>query len=340
MKNIIVSSLDEKSGKTIVALAIGILTKKRIGYVKPIGNNVVYKNKKVLDYDAILFKEIFSIDEPAEQFCLGMHHSKIIHFYKKPLEEFIKRYRKLAKNRDIVIIEGGEFLWKGSSINLDIATINEKIDGKTIFVLSGDYHEILDKLYYLHKIKDKLRICGIILNKIKSETVQRIQPEIEKLEFEFLGYLPHIKNLRATKIRHIVEKLFAKVVAGENGLDKYVENIFIAALSASEIKSHPDFKKERKLIITGGDRTDVITACFEKRTSGIILTNNIIPSANILAKANEKNIPLISLRPDTYTVAKLVENIQSVILPDEKEKIHEIQKQAQKHLNIEKILAD
>ena len=152
-----------------------------------------------------------------------------------------------------------------------------------------------------------------------------------------MGYLPEIKKLKAVKVSYIAEKLFAKVVAGENGLDNYVENVFIAALSAPEIKRHPDFKKKNKLIITGGDRADVIMACVENGTSGIILTNNIVPSANILARANEKGIPLLSVRPDTYTVAKLVENIQPVILPEEKDKLDEIEKGAE-NIKIEKIL--
>jgi BioD-like phosphotransacetylase family protein len=330
--------LDEKSGKTIVALAIAKLANKKVGYIKPIGNNVIYKDKKVLDYDAILFKELFSMEENAEDLCLGMHHSKILHFYPDAYKEFIKRYDKISHNKDLVLIEGGEFLWKGASINLDVITVCKKINAEVIFVISGDYYELLDKLYYIEKIKDKMQIKGVVLNNVSQEDVNKIREDAKKFGMPFLGFISHIQRLRATRVDHIVKKLFAKVVAGENGLDKYVENVFIAALAASEIKRHPDFKKENKLIITGGDRSDVITACLQKGTSGIVLTNNIIPSSNILAIANEKNIPLISLRPDTYTVVKLIENIQPIILADEKKKLAAIEKEAGQHLNIDEII--
>ena len=95
MRTITISSLDEKAGKTVVGLAIAILSKQRIGYIKPIGNNVIYKDKKVLDYDTILFKEIFGIPESAEELCLGMHHSKIQHYYQK-IQKILIYYREDA----------------------------------------------------------------------------------------------------------------------------------------------------------------------------------------------------------------------------------------------------
>ncbi|HEC77013.1 MAG TPA: hypothetical protein ENI33_07145 [Thermoplasmatales archaeon] len=338
MKNIIVSSMDEKSGKTVVAYAIAKMAKRKIGYMKPIGDNVIYKDKKVLDYDAMLFNNAFKICDNPEELCMGIHHSKILHFYKDVGKEFMRRYEKIGRNKDLFIIEGGEFFWKGASVSLDAFSIAEKIPAEIVFVVSGEYHEIMDEIYYIKRMNE-LPINGIILNKTSIQNAEKFIDEMNKIGIKFLGYIPYIKKLRAMKIRYIVEKMAGNVVAGEKGLDKYAENFFIAALSASEIKRHPDFKKENKLIITGGDRSDVITACIEEKTSGIILTNNIVPSSNILAKANEMNIPIISVRPDTYTISKFVENIQPVILPDEKNKLNEIEKMA-KNIQIDEIIEE
>lgn len=339
MKNFVVSSLDKKSGKTVVSYAIAKLSGKKIGYMKPIGNNVVYKDKKVLDYDAILFKELFSLAQDHEDLSLGMHHSKILHFYDDVHAELLKRHKKLSAGKDIFLIEGGEFFWKGSSVGLDAVSLSSSLNAEILFVVSGDYYEILDELHYINNMADALSIKGVILNKIKEEDVEKLTTDMDKLGLHSLGCIPYIKQLRATRVRHVVETLFAKVVAGEGGLNKYVENVLIAALSASEIRRHPDYRKDNKLIITGGDRSDVIAASLEPGTSGVILTNNIIPSYNILAQANEKAIPLISLRPDTYTVAKLIENIQPIILHDETDKLEAIEETARTYLDINRILA-
>lgn len=321
MKKIVIASLNKNAGKTTVALAIALKSKARIGYMKPFGDNPYYKEKKLSDYDAFLFKELFGIENAVEEFCIGLHHSKIAHFYENIEDELLKRYEALSKGKEMFIIESNEYIWRGASIKLDAFSISEILDANLIFVLNGDYHEIMDKVHHISRMK---RDAGIILNMVKKEDAEKIKEKAEEMGLDYFGYIPYIEKLKAIKVKYVAEKLFAKVIAGEDGLDKYIENIFIAALSAPEIKRHPDFKKRNKLIITGGDRSDVIAACIENGTSCIILTNNIIPSANIIAKANEKEIPLLSLRPDTYTVAKLVENIQPVILPDEKEKIEEI----------------
>ncbi|MEM1513863.1 MAG: DRTGG domain-containing protein [Candidatus Thermoplasmatota archaeon] len=335
MKKIVISSLDKKSGKSVVEIAIGKCVNKKIGYMKPIGSNPVHKEKKIVDYDTLLFKEIFDIDYSIEEMCLGLHHSKILHFYPDVKKEFMKRYEKLSDGKEFFMIEGGEYIWDGAFIGMDALSLASMVNASLIFVLSGDYYEILDKLCYVEKIAKK---SGIIINKVR-ENVEEIEKEILKRKMKFFGYLPYIEELKKIRVSYLVEKIFAKVVAGEGGLGKEIENVFIAALSAPEIKRHPDFGKSKKLIITGGDRTDVITACLEEDTSCILLTNNIIPPATIIAKANEKEIPLLSVRQDTYTVAKMVDALQPSILPDEKEKIEKIEKLGKKHLLIDELIS-
>ncbi len=325
MKKIFIASLSEREGKSTAGISIGLNINKKLGYMKPFGDNPVYKNKKLGDYDALLFKQLFNIDEPMEEMSFGMMHSKIIHYYEDIQKEMEERYKKLSEGKEFFIFEGGENVWRGSSIGFGSIAISSKFNAPLIFIISGDKYETLDKIYYLNSIKN---VAGVILNKATKEEFEIAKEKAEDVGINIFGYIPEIKKLKFMKVSYVVEKLSGKIVAGENGINKYIENIFIAALSSSEIKRHPDFKKKNKLIITGGDRSDVITACIDENTSGIILTNNIIPSSNILAKADREELPLISVRPDTYTVARHIENIPRVILPEEKEKIDEIKKKA------------
>ena len=326
MKNILISALDENSGKTVAAYAIASASGKRFGYMKPMGNNVLYRDKKVIDQDAVLFSSITGASP--EKICIGMHHSKILHFHKNALNEFMRRYEELSAGKELFIVEGGEFIWKGASIGLDAFSISEAINAEVIFVISGDYYEMLDEVEYIKRLQSNLPVKGVILNRVEEEKAMEIKEDVEKHGIKYLGFLPFIRKLGIMRVSYIADKIFGKVVAGREGMEKEVENIFIAALSASEIKRHPDFGKERQLIITGGDRSDVIAACLNERTSAMVLTNNIIPSAPLLARANEMDIPLISVRADTYTVARMVEGIKPVIMPEEREKLQEIEKAA------------
>ena len=325
MKKIVVASVRQKVGKTTISLGIA-KKKENVGYMKPLGDNQIYRKKRLIDYDAFLFKEVFSIDEPVEDFTLGFHHSKILLTFPNVEKEFERRYKSLSKGKDFFIVEGGEDIVRGASIGLDAFSIAKKINAGIILVVAGEAYDIIDDITFANWMANKkgIKIEGIVVNKVKGRDKEKIRKEVKKLGIPILGFVPFIKELNVLKARYIADKLFARVVAGEKGLDKEIESIFIAALSVPEIVRHPEFKKENKLIITGGDRTDVITACLRNKTSCIILTNNIIPPPNILAKADRNDIPLLLLKSDTYSVAKKVEDIEPIILPDETKKIEKV----------------
>lgn len=65
----------------------------------------------------------------------------------------------------------------------------------------------------------------------------------------------------------------------------------------------------------------MIVAALESDTSCVILTNNIVPSLTIIAKASEVNIPLILVPDDTYNLARQIDSMDLVISRNETEKI-------------------
>lgn len=135
-------------------------------------------------------------------------------------------------------------------------------------------------------------------------------------------------------VYYLVDRLFAKVITGEGGLKRVVKNIIIGAWSANVFLQSPVFKKENKLVITGGDRTDMILASLESDTSGIILTNNILPPSNIISKATERNIPLLMVFSDTYQTAKQIENLEPLLTKDDTDKVELLKELCRKHVDL------
>lgn len=88
------------------------------------------------------------------------------------------------------------------------------------------------------------------------------------------------------------------------------------------------------MIITSGARTDMILAALESNAVGIILTNNILPPPNIISKASERDIPLLLVAPDTYEVAKQVDNVQPLLTQDDTTKIDHLVQLITEHVNI------
>jgi BioD-like phosphotransacetylase family protein len=83
----------------------------------------------------------------------------------------------------------------------------------------------------------------------------------------------------------------------------------------------------------------MILASLESDTSGIILTNNIMPPPNIISKASERNIPLLMVFADTYQTAKQIESLEPLLTKDDSEKVELLKGLIQRHINIQEIVA-
>ncbi len=331
MKTIVTASVSPNAGKSTAALGIAQHMDGSIGYMKPLGDNQIYKKKRLVDYDAALFKKVFSIGQPIEEFTIGFHYAKIVHAYPDIADELTRRAEVLSAGTDCFIVEGSYDLVHGRSLDLDTLSVARQLDAGVVLVLTGESSDMLDDLIFAHDAvqRDKVDIIGTVMDRPKEEDLHHVEEALEERSIPLLGTMPYLEELDTMQASYLADKLFAKVVAGSAGLDNPIQHILIGALSATEIQRHPDFKKKNKLIITGGDRTDVIAASLQDpNTSCILLTNNIVPPSNLTAHADKNEVPLLSVRLDTYTAAQKVERIESIILPDETAKVETIKRAA------------
>ncbi len=155
---------------------------------------------------------------------------------------------------------------------------------------------------------------------------------------QVIGAIPYQTDLTHFSVDYLAERLFAKVIAGEGGLNRWVKNIFVGAMSADAALRNPLFQKENKLIITSGDRSDMILAALESHAVGIILTNEILPPSNIMSKAADRNIPLLLVSADTYQVAKQIDSMEPLLTKASAEKIALLGQLIQKHVNLQGIV--
>ena len=186
------------------------------------------------------------------------------------------------------------------------------------------------------------RLAGVVINKVENEAEgslkEEIIPALDEENITYLGHVPKIRQLEKARVSLVVERLHAKLVAGSGGLDKEIEQVLVGALSADAALRMPAFQSQGKMLITGGDRTDLILVSLSEDTSGIILTNNVLPHPRILSKADQLNVPIISVPMDTYTTAKMVEHIVAELLPEDKDKMELIKDIVRKGIKLDKIL--
>jgi hypothetical protein len=343
MDKVVIASIRKSAGKTSSIVGIAGALNKKIAYIKPFGERMLYRKKRLWDYDSSLITSIFGLKEDPVDMSIGFDHSKLRYMYdaEGTRQKLLETIAHISMDKDILFVEGGRDLSYGISVNLDPISLAKYLESKLFVVVSGDEDSILDDLLFFkrHGKLEGVKLGGVIINKVQNlDDFQNIQlPVIQQMELPVAGVIPFRNELNYFSVYYLADRLFAKVITGEGGLRKIVKNIIIGAWSANVFLQNPVFKKENKLVITGGDRTDMILASLDSDTAGIILTNNILPPSNIISKASERNIPLLMVFSDTYQTAKQIENLEPLLTKDDSEKVELLKQLVIQHVKLDMI---
>jgi BioD-like phosphotransacetylase family protein len=340
MNKWVMASMRRSAGKTSVIVGIAAALKKKMAYIKPFGERMLYRKKRLWDYDSALITNLFGLKEDPVDMSIGFDHSKLRYMYDQEgtQKKLLETVANIGKDKEILFVEGGRDLSYGMSVYLDTLSLAKYLGSRLVMVVSGEEDSILDDVLFLKKHVDLagVNLSGVIVNKVQNlEDFQNTHlPVIQKLGVRVLGVIPYQSDLTYFSVYYLADRLFAKVITGEGGLKKVIKNIVIGAWSANIFLQNPLFKKENKLVITGGDRTDMILAALEGDTSGIILTNNILPPSNIISKASEKNIPLLMVFSDTYQTAKQIESLEPLLTREDTEKVELLKQMVENHVQL------
>jgi len=341
VKSLIVASTREDAGKTSTIIALARILNKRFGYLKPLGDRFLYRKKRLWDYDASLLTQLFGLGEEPETISIGFDHSKLRYMYdrKAMFEEFDRIVNQVGADREAVFIECGKDLAYGASVCLDPLTISQETGAPVLILAGGGENEIADDLAFINRFvgSDEANVAGVIINKVvqMEDFCQIHLPEIERLGINVLGMLPYQAEFASVSLSTVADKLFAKVLAGENGLQNRVRSVVVGAMSVGAALVDPHINNPGKLVITSGDRSDMVLAMMEtKGTAGIVLTNDIIPPANILAKASGLNVPLLVVPGDTYSTALQIEKIRPLLRAEDDAQIDSLTTLVSEHVDM------
>jgi hypothetical protein len=308
--------------------------------MKPFGERLLYRKKRLWDYDAALMTNLFEITENPEDMSIGFHHSKLLYM----LDEASTRIRinelavMFGGDKDLLFVEGGRDLAYGVSVHLDPISIAAYLNAPLVIVAGGDEDTVMDDLFLLKKYipLDKIDFKGVVINRIPNpEDFAEVQlPRIRELGMPILGVIPFRRELMYFSVRYLAERLFAKIVTGENQLDSTIKHIFIGSMSVNAATQNPTFAEQNKLLITSGDRSDMILAAIQSSTAAILLTNNISPAPNLIAQAERLRIPILLLPADIYDVARQIDSMEALPTRNDHEKISLVTELIREHIDM------
>jgi len=359
-KKIFIAATMQNDGKTTVSLGLIAALKKRferIGFIKPIGQRYLVEQGYKVDEDSVLIEEVFGIR------C-NIKDMSPVAIEKGFTERFIEKgaaenYAKLiedsfehvAKDNDLVIIEGTGHAGVGSVFDLSNATVARLLATNVILVSSGGVGKPIDEVMLNKALFDRegVNLAGVVVNKVLPEKYDRISRLVklglEKKGLDVFGVLPYQKVLDIPTMREIGEELKILTLYEGDTLDRPTENVLIGAMN---VKDAVKFIKNNSLIIIPGDRDDMIRAVCDihwgklKRDcsiSGIILSGGLMPKQGSLNLMEKSNITVLVTKEDTYSVASRIHSMVVKLKPQDKDKIKIIVDMVEKHVDIDKVLS-
>lgn len=341
MREIVMASMRKGAGKTSMIVGIGKALGKKIGYMKPFGDRLLYRKKRLSDYDSALLMSVFGLDANPEDVSLGFDHSKLNYMFdaESTRRRVTEAAERIGQGRDIVFIESGGDMSYGASVHLDPISIARYTDATLFAVIDGDGNTVLDDISFLRGFVNApdIRFGGVIINKVRDlqEFTDTSLARIGDLGVPVAGVVPFEQDLTYLSVSYIAEGLFAKVITGEQHMSRSVKTLVIGAMSQDAALGSPHLKRSDMLVITSGDRSEMILIAIENNASGVLLTNDILPPASIIAKAEEKKVPLLLVPFDTYETARQVDAMTPLLGKDETGKIDLLCGLAKKHVKLE-----
>ena len=341
MDRFVVTSLRQGAGKTSVIIGIAKALNRKIGYIKPFGERFLYRKKRLWDYDAALITNIFGLEDHPEEMSIGFHHSKLLYMLNEETtrEKLQELLLSAGEGKDLFFAECGKDITYGTSVHLDALSLARELTAELIVVASGDEDAILDDVIFFKKYIQlgEVRCKGIIINKVANaaDFCNTRLPKIVQQGIDVLGVIPYCKELPYYSISYLADRLFAKIITGEESLKQTVKNIFIGSMSVGAALINPLFQEASTVVITSGDRCDMIAAALENRAMAVILTNNIFPPSDLIARAAGMGIPLLLVSADTYEIARQIEGMESLPTKDDLEKIALIEQMVRSHVNLQ-----
>lgn len=253
---------------------------------------------------------------------------------KELINQIMKKFKKLEKEYDFVLCEGIRQSFLSANIGFDLNMKIAKNLGSSYINIINAKNNTAQEVYESILIENETLVsqgCTHFATFINRTDAQKHAYLEKKLQnYQFKSYiLDEIEELSLISINDVIESLNAKtILISEKDHTRNIRAIKIAALSLDNFLEHIE---EDDLVIVPADRSDIILgllgALYSKsypNISCILFPFDMELHPNIeklIFGLEQFNIPILSVKTDTYETARALDKIHSRIRVNSERKI-------------------
>jgi len=355
--NLYITSTAPRSGKAVMSLGIMEMLSRRIrkiGYFRPIipeggpDNNIQLILKR------------YALDIPYEAMFAYTHDTAQDMFARGETDELIKgivsKYKALERRCNFVLCEGTDYTGVSSAFEFDFnAAVANNLGAPILPVINGrgkSTDEVRDAFRIAQEAFEHQGcvILATIINRYTGNDLPQLGESLrtpgDKRPPVYI--IPNEDFLGKPTVGEIARALTGDCIQCEpDGMNREVQHVVVAAM---QLRNFLDHLEEGALIITPGDRADIILgtlATFFSETypnvAGIILTGGLAPEPPVQrlidglrsTRVSRMPTPVISVATDTYQTATNAHAVRAALTPDNERKIATALGLFESHVDVE-----
>ena len=326
------------TGKSVVALGLMEMLSafnRTIGFFRPIVQRSAQEDALIelmrARYNLPFQPEmLYGCTAEDAKHLLGSGH------YDELLKLILIKFKALEERCDLVVCAGTDYDGLVPSLEFDFnADLANNLGCLLIVVVKGfkrDPEEILDAVRLAQEsLLDRgSDVWATVINGVAAEHLATMREQVRAALPDASVYvLPEHPLLGQPTIGEIARALKARRLYGDDDtLNQVVTNFKIAAMEVPDFLNHLE---DGSLIITPGDRSDIILASLVAdastnfpRVAGLLLTGGIDLGENLrrlMGGLRRAKVPILSVDTDTYMTAMDLNRVHASILPRDDRKI-------------------
>ncbi|OTG68549.1 phosphate acetyltransferase [Acinetobacter sp. ANC 4470] len=286
------------------------------------------------------------------------------------LEDAVRLHRQIAKNHDLIIVEGLVPNSRDSFASELNAALAQALDAKVIIVSSADINKpevtaekVENQLRYLGGASST-RMAGVLFMRTKglpedsakipvtidpslrlisdtnkfTASIQKTHAHIGSEKLPVIGLVPFSNTLSVPRISDLAAHISAEWI---NQGEAKQRRVLHSSLIASNIEHELNKFVAGELIISASDRIDVLLASSLATSNGIplaglVLTEHHEPNASVLEfcqSAIKNGLPILHTSLSTFETAQNLANLSNEIPIDDTERAEQVTRFVSSHIN-------
>ncbi|WP_029895636.1 phosphate acetyltransferase [Desulfohalovibrio reitneri] len=343
-RSLYITATESRSGKS--AIVLGVMQE----ILRKVGRPAIFRpvitagaaEEEGRDHDIELIRKAFNLDQEYEQ-AYAMHlreARELINTGRRDvlLETVLGKFKELEQEYDFVLCEGTDFLGKDPAFEFELnAEMAANLGAPVLFVANGRGKTAEEVMSLAQGTIETLEEAGVdilaaIVNRLACDDCQALAKSLQckvRCKEPLLAYaIPEVETLGNPTMKDVAKWLKGQVIYGHGQMETLIEEYLIAAMQIGNFLEYID---QGALIITPGDRSDIILASLASRLSsqypdisGMVLTGGLQPPPavhKLIEGWTGVPVPIVSVKEHTHLTTQKLNELYGRIGADDPKKI-------------------